>query len=176
MGFIVDPARGSLPTDHLRRAYDYWEALRPGAGLPRREDFDPGAILPLLPNVNLVDVRWHGGVRRYRHRLVGTGVADYFRTDSTGRWFDEVYTPAHLQRQLPAYERAACDAAPNVDIVVVPLTTCANGPDLMYWRLILPMTRTGGHADMLFLLFDPVLTDPKHPGRLPLYLDAAADH
>ena len=138
--------------------------------MPRREHLDPMEIPELLPWVNLVDVAWQGGSRRYRHRLLGTELAVYFRADTTGMWFDEVYTPAHLKQQLPAYERAATEAAPNVDAVSIALNRDENYNDLRYWRLILPMTMDGERVDLLFLLFDAVADDLLYGDRLPLHL------
>lgn len=177
MEIIADPAGSGLATDDLNSAFTYWASLRRDGALPRHRDLDPREIVGLLPKINLVDVYWTNDGRRYRHRLVGTGVVDFFRTDSTGQWFDDVYTANHLDSQLPAYDRAVCEQVPTIDTVRVPLRSnpLENGPDLTYWRLILPMTRRGDCVDLLFLLFDPVSTDPSYRARLPLYRRAGRD-
>lgn len=171
MGISIDPVINGLATDDLNNAFNYWAGLCPAEGLPCYRDLDPGAIVRLLPKVNLVDVVWTGEERRYRHRLVGTGVVEFFRADSTGQWFDEVYTAEHLERQLPDYERAVCERQPTINTVHVPLQTniLENKPELGYWRLILPLTRDGARVDVLFLLFEPVNTYPGYPQRFPLY-------
>lgn len=171
MGIAIDPVTNGLATGDLNRIFEYWESLRLQGGLPRYGDLDPGAIVKLLPKVNLVDVIWDGDRRRYRHRLVGTGVVEFFRVEPTGQWFDQIYTAEHLEQQLPAYERAACEGQPTINTVHVPLQTniLEKGPDLNYWRLILPLTRDGTRVDMLLLLFEPVSTDPSYPQRFPIY-------
>ncbi len=171
MALIVDPSTDDLPTEHLCHGLLYWRSLSRGTELPRREHFNPLAIPELLPRVNLIDVVRLGGSRRYRHRLVGTELVACFRTDTTGLWFDEVYTPAHLKRQLPAYERVAIDAVPNIDTISVALSGEQSRHDLVYWRMILPMTTDGERVDLLFLLFDIETDDPLYEGRLPLHLE-----
>ena len=170
MAICIDPSADDLPTERLRRGHDYWRSLRCGNGLPHRKDLNPSEILDLLPWINLVDVVWQDEARRYRHRLLGTEVVRYFRADVTGKWFDEVYTPARLKQQLPAYDRAAIDAAPNIDSISIPLSRAERRSDLVYWRLILPMTMDGERSDLLLLLFDAVSNDPSYEDRLSLHL------
>lgn len=169
MGIITNPLQQGLPSDDLRHAYEHWHSLQGEHGLARHRNLDPVALVKLLPMINLVDVVWNGNSRRFRHRLVGTGLVGYFRVDSTGRWFDEIYRPDHLRRQLPAYERAVCDQTPSLDLVTVAMEEQTLATDLAYWRLILPMTRAGDGVDLLFLIFEPVSTNPKCPTPLPLY-------
>ena len=163
-----------LPTADLERAYSYWSSLRGGGGLPRRQDLNPASIVTLLPKLNLVDVVEDAGARRYRHRLVGTGVVNLFRGDSTGRWFDEVYDRTELERDLPAYERAAETGTPNLESVTVEIADTKRAALLSYLRLILPMTSGGKHADLLLVVFEQVGADPRYPGIAPLYRAAAA--
>lgn len=172
MTLIVNPSTDDLPTERLCHALLYWRSLSRGTELPRREQFDPLAIPELLPWVNLVDVIWQDDSRRYRHRLIGTKLVGCFRLDSTGKWFDEVYTPAHLTRQLPAYERAVIDAAPNIDLISIVASGDESDDDLAYWRMILPMTMGGERVDLLAVFFDTVTDDPLYGGRLPLHLDS----
>jgi hypothetical protein len=171
VALIVDLSADDLPTERLRRGHDFWRSLRRENGLPHRKDMNPSEIPELLPWINLVDVVWQGDSRRYRHRLLGTELVNYFRADVTGMWFDEVYTPVHLKQQLPAYDRAAIDAVPNIDSVSIAVNRDEHHHDLVYWRLILPMTMDDKRADLLFLLFDVVTDDPLYQDRLPLHLD-----
>src|SRR5258708_20399092 len=34
---------------HLKRLYEYWKSIHPPRGLPGRQEFDPSAVLVLLP-------------------------------------------------------------------------------------------------------------------------------
>src|ERR1043166_5771842 len=74
---------------HLDAFYGYWRAKRGARAMPRRADIDPTEMDPrLLPNLMLTEVV--DGGRRFRFRLVGTGVVSGIVSDLTGRYVDEV--------------------------------------------------------------------------------------
>ena len=76
----------------IREIFDYWQSIRPDAGLlPGRQHFDPLSVPELLPNFRLIDV--HRDPLRFRYRLVGTRVVEAHGYDMTGEWLDE----AHLE-------------------------------------------------------------------------------
>jgi hypothetical protein len=109
----------------LTMFYRYWETQRGSRAMPRRSDIDPADIPALLPHLQLVDVTDEG---RFRFRLVGTAIVTAFGGELTGRYFDEVMTPARLavavghyrlvcQSRRPVYIRAAYNTSRNGDIV-----------------------------------------------------------
>ena len=83
---------GNVPEhchENVRRIVRYWAAIHPPVGLPGRQHFDPLAVPDLLPNIRLLDVS--GTPPRFRVRLMGTRLRDYFGTEQTGQWLDEVF-------------------------------------------------------------------------------------
>ncbi len=82
---------GGLPDNADSRVsslYEYWLSIRPTPErLPGRRHLDPLSIPQLLPNLFLLDCV--GGPVRYRYRLIGTRVVQFYGADYTGRWLDE---------------------------------------------------------------------------------------
>ncbi len=77
----------------IRQLFDLWQSLSPGPGLlPGRQHFDPMQVPALLPNIWLLDVL-PGPPRRYRYRLVGTGMVE---AGAPGRKGDFVDDPRHI--------------------------------------------------------------------------------
>lgn len=72
---------------------DLWRALSPGPGLlPGRRHFDPMQVPALLPNIWLLDVL-QGPPRRFRYRLVGTGLVEAGAPGRKGEFVDD---PRHV--------------------------------------------------------------------------------
>jgi len=73
----------------IRELHSYWRSIRPGEGLPSRDDFDPLALsAECWPYLWLLDVA-HDPLR-FRVRLMGTEITRYFRGEFTGKWLDDV--------------------------------------------------------------------------------------
>ena len=73
-----------------------WRDARGDKDLPTRSDVDPIVIGPaLLPYVLLIDVEYLAK-RRYRWRLIGTHIVTALERDSTGKYWDDIYTPDTL--------------------------------------------------------------------------------
>jgi hypothetical protein len=70
----------------VRKVHDYWHAIRPDGGLPRRSDFSPAAITECLPHIFLFQRRPgpDGGPPDYLVRLSGTRLVEFFGKDATG--------------------------------------------------------------------------------------------
>lgn len=71
----------------VRAMIDYWQSVHPEGGLLGRRDFEPASVKPYLATIRLVDVE--GPPYRFRVRLAGTEITEFYRIDHTGRWFDE---------------------------------------------------------------------------------------
>lgn len=92
-------AAGEQPAFRSERVaafYRYWLDLARD-GLPGRDAIDPGAMLPLLPYVMLIDLEDRdagnpsgGAGFRVRYRLVGTAVAKFSGLDFTNAYLDEL--------------------------------------------------------------------------------------
>lgn len=73
----------------IREIISYWRSIHPAQGLPGRQHFDPVDIPRLLPNLRLVDVE--GNPPRFKTRLMGTVLVDFFGQEHTGCYFDDLY-------------------------------------------------------------------------------------
>jgi len=86
-------------SDRVAAFYRYWLELAKD-GLPSRDAIDPGAMLPLLPYVMLIDLEDRSletrqnlaanADFRVRYRLVGTAVAKFSGLDFTNAYLDEL--------------------------------------------------------------------------------------
>ena len=129
------------------RLYAYWSSVRkPGLPLPARRDIDPIAIPDLLESVWMTDIIADDGVLRFRERLVGTSLARLFGKDTTGQFFEDIYTGDHLLRQLATYRAVATRALPHVSRLRVPI----EGREfLVYDRLMLPLASDHRTPDII---------------------------
>jgi len=105
----------------------------------------------VLPSVNMVEVvPQPDETRRYRHRVVGTELVERFRAEQTGKWFDELYTPEHLAKQIEAYEVAATQKQPTLGDISLQEEGFAI---LAYRRLIMPLLGEENEVTRLFVVF-----------------------
>lgn len=79
----------------------YWEALRNGAALPRRDQIDPRGIADALEHVFLIE-RIAPGLARFR--LAGMHVNEIMGVDVRGMPFSTVFDPAARTRISEALE------------------------------------------------------------------------
>jgi len=94
----------------LVRFATYWNECRDSRAAPRREDIDPLDIPDLLPTMTLIDVLWEP--MRFRYRLIGTAVTEYFGRDSTGRFVDEGIYGDDAPAVFATFARLATEARP----------------------------------------------------------------
>jgi len=78
---------GMLQAASLKELHAYWDRKRAGRAMPFRSDIVPTEIPKLLPMLFMVDVEHEP--RRFRYRLIGTGVVALTGRDLTGRAVDE---------------------------------------------------------------------------------------
>lgn len=81
---------------------DYWTSKKRGDRLPGRKDIDPFELKPHLPNVILIDIE-HDPLR-LRYRLIGTNVTRAMDRDSTGKYYDEIYSQKLLSDIYRSFE------------------------------------------------------------------------
>ena len=98
----------------VRDGYMLWLEMKGERTWPARRDLDPLLVPPrLLPHMLMIDID-DGEPRRFRWRLLGTHITTVMQRDSTGQYFDEIYTPDEyaevtagpkgvLRSQLPCY-------------------------------------------------------------------------
>ena len=127
----------------FKALYDYWDSKRNGKGFVSREDIEPAEILPLLPNIFLVDVLPGEGAR-FRFRLVGTKIGEIEGT-LTGKYLDEIY-PDDPGDVTHKHYRDAC----NDEIYI--RESVLNGRETGcygYKVLLLPLLSGQGQVNML---------------------------
>lgn len=89
--------------------YDYWNRCRGAHKMPSRADIDPLDVPQLMRYLSLLDVL--PTEPRFRYRLVGTGIVEYFGRDPTGWYVDEAAYGAATADVVAFYSRAASGIA-----------------------------------------------------------------
>jgi hypothetical protein len=133
-----------LKSNELKALEAYWRSKQHGDGLPARRDIDPWEMRTFLPQVFLIDVTQNP--LRFWFRLVGTGVAEDYGEDITGRYVDEIDLSDAQEQVLDDYRRAVRGARrvyARLDYVK------DNGQRVTYERLLLPLSSDGETVDML---------------------------
>lgn len=70
-----------------------WQARVPaGLSIPSRHSFAPDTLVEFLPFMLIIEMDQTR--QRYRNRLVGTEVVAHAGRDTTGKWFEEIYSEA----------------------------------------------------------------------------------
>jgi len=142
--------RETLDHSRLERFYDYWQRQIPGNGmLPGRQHIDPIDIPLLMPWVYLTDVEREGDDLRFRHRLVGTRLAERLGREATGRYFDEIYPEPHLAGIVSNCETAVQSGQPHFYRTVLPIPYKDGVDNISYSRLLCPMASDGSSVDLL---------------------------
>ena len=140
-----------MPADcnaRTRDLFGYWQSVHPEFGLPGRQHIDPAQITALLPNVWLVDVQQTP--LRFRYRLIGTRIAEFYGVDHTGKWLDEVFPQFIGSQTHTDCEATVADGQPRWR---------RGKPYLNYEedfsrleRIFLPLAANGTDVDMLLCL------------------------
>jgi hypothetical protein len=127
----------------------HWYNLKGDKPLPRRADLDPTDIAYCLGHVALIEIE---PPFRPRYRLVGTRLVDLLGEDPTGRYVDEMYSPAIRREALDAYRRTIETGEPDYAERVFNLLFLKFG----YYRLMLPFAwHSEGRADLVLVAFYP---------------------
>ena len=129
----------------LRQLLAYWLSKKGAARAPSRSAIRPEEIVPLLPNLALVDVI--GDPPRFRVRLFGTRLVEAYGEDITGKFTDEIDLNSlapHLESQL---KRVARECRPHV--MRVQLTKAEDQRRIEYERIWLPLSADGETVNML---------------------------
>lgn len=109
------PRPETLPPE-LEAFLAYWRGLRDAAGgVPYKRVVDMMTIpRPLLRGIGLIDcpIMPDGRMRIY-YRLLGTGHRHSTEHDYTGRYFDEVYTPAQVAQLEDEYRGILAGTEPH---------------------------------------------------------------
>lgn len=132
-------------TPQLRALLDYWNTRRSERPFIPWSALHPRDILPLLPLVFILDIE--DRPRRYRIRLMGTGIVNRFGGEFTGRYMDELDFGAAKARVLADYDLVADRVAPH--LAVSDYVQKKSGLRIQAERLALPMSSDGHRADRI---------------------------
>lgn len=119
-GLSTDFTRDSLGEDYAKEVFDYWLEARGTAMLPPTAAIDPTRLpSDCLPYLSLLEVEQEP--LRLRSRLTGTALAEYWGTNQTGQYLDEIPgTSIQLARlewcvreQRPTLSNSKVTFAPN---------------------------------------------------------------
>ncbi|MCG8545982.1 MAG: PAS domain-containing protein [Alphaproteobacteria bacterium] len=123
----------------------YWRSISPSGRLPGRQHLDPIDIPQLLTNTWLIDLV--GEPPRFRIRLMGCAICDYFGSDLTGKWLDEEFD--HFEETATSNGLNRIIASPVPDYRRGPPTLNAPKAFLEIERVLLPFATDGKTADMV---------------------------
>jgi hypothetical protein len=150
--------RDTLGHPRHEQFYDYWRAKSPGPGLlPGRQHIDPIDIPLLMPWIFLIDVVRDGDKLRYRHRLVGTQIAEWMGYDTTGKFLEEFHDEAYLSWLLPSFDGVVESGEPHFHAPDIGMPFGSELEQLRYSRLLCPFAADGKSVDMLaasFVFYD----------------------
>lgn len=132
----------------IRHAAEYWLSIHPSEGLPGRQHFDPVDVPDILPYVRLLDVS--EDPPKFKIRLMGTRVVDFYNNDFTGFWYHEAFPNFAGSQAETAMAVAARTGQPEWH----------SGPPSFFHtknyktveRVTLPLATDGHNVDMLLIV------------------------
>jgi hypothetical protein len=131
-------------SQELRALEEYWRSKKIGDALPSRRDIDPWEMRTFLRQVFLITVT--RSPLRFWFRLVGSGVADGYGEDVTGKYLDEIDLDEVRTEIIEDYRAATLERRPvrsTWDFIK------DDRKRLRYERLLLPLSSDGETVDML---------------------------
>src|SRR5690606_28481915 len=88
-----------------------WYLRRGADGMPPRSAFDAQTLKAFLPHIFIAE--FETATQRYRYRLIGTALTEAFARNTTGRYFDEIYSPPDLHDLRDILDMARLSGEPK---------------------------------------------------------------
>jgi hypothetical protein len=128
----------------------YWRSKMKDGRLPSRDDIDPAEIVPLLPDIVLLNVEWEPF--RCRVRLRGTR-AEQFRPIDTTKYIDSstIFDPGRREDYIAEMKFVATGNRPAF---ARDWMTTRFGAVREIFAGIWPLAADGTHVDMLVVIED----------------------
>lgn len=145
---------------HHSRLIDYWNEKRGDADLPDRTQIDPVDLSANLPYLALIERVAYDAGHSYHYRLAGRGIVRLAGRDPSGKSFHQLYRDEYLARAIRVYDHVAANRKPFLSRQFFRNDETVD--ELLYSRLILPLTNRG-RAVEIFLLHVRMLEHK--PGR-----------
>lgn len=147
--FELDPQL-NFTSPLLVDLHRYWRDRCGDRAMPGRADIDPldPALRPHLGFLVLTDVLADGagGPERFRFRLIGSTMTRIVGRNSTGKFLDELYSPADYAAMIVAYRSVVASRAP---LRIIGTLRHANRSWIEMESLDLPLSRDGASVDMI---------------------------
>ena len=143
-GFGGNGAAGPDKFAVLAEVRAYWEALRPGKDLPRRDQIDPRGLAGALEQVFLLE-RAAPGVARFR--LAGMRLNDLLGMDVRGMPVSAMIEPLDRARMAAALEDMFCN--PCAMDLWLEAERGVGRPALAGRMILLPLVSSRGPADLV---------------------------
>lgn len=140
-----------IEADLQQVLYKYWRSKCGENHLPSRTDLKPEEVVPLLPNIGLIDVF---GYQKFRYRLVGTAMVELFKQDFTGQDLEAAKSGEYMMYLKDLYQMAVderCAVYSRSEFKF------RDGWGLDTMRLILPLADEQQNINMLLFSTMPVM-------------------
>ncbi len=144
MQVVSDLVPARIQTAKLRELYKHWDQLRGERQAPPRSSLHPSDMPKLLPYICLVEVL--SEPTRFKFRLVGTVVVDYYGEEMTGRLLQDLDLNDHSRQIRSDYREAIQSCTPVLEAYHF---TKNSGQWLNYERILLPLSEDGITVNML---------------------------
>jgi hypothetical protein len=102
---------GAFDSRELTDIFELWRSRAGGDQIPARDEFDLRTLKGAARLITIVELVNEHDRRRYRMRLVGSGVVQVFG-ESTGRYLDEVVPAPLVPSWLAGYDLILSQAVP----------------------------------------------------------------
>jgi len=149
--------RSRVDDSQCRELLTYWDSLCEGRRMPSRKQLDPNAIGSLLRGVGLIDVVEDGD--RFRYRLVGRSITEFFGARASGLYHDRVPLGAFGNYLAHLYRSTAATRRP---LYLTGGCIYQDGTKAPMKLLVLPLAPDGRTVDMLMMsmhVFPPLDDD-----------------
>jgi hypothetical protein len=123
----------------LQTVRGYWDALRQGGAIPRREQIDPRGMADCLDKVFLIE---RIAVGHARFRLAGMGLNDIMGMDVRGMPFSTLFEP--VARSRIAQELEQVFTAPSIMEIWLEAERSTGRPALSGRMMLLPVATKPG--------------------------------
>lgn len=145
--FDLDPGL-DIQAPILSAALQVWEDARGGKPMPSRADIDVLNIPPaVLSHILLIDIE-DGPLERFRWRLIGTHVTSVLGRDSTGSYFDELYSPEATDVLLSGPRWAMANRRP---VRTLGHASFAGKAHIRSENVDMPLSEDGERVSMIFV-------------------------
>ncbi|MDP2151072.1 MAG: PAS domain-containing protein [Parvibaculum sp.] len=147
----------AISSRHPVRAFDtYWSHHALSAGVPSRNQINPGEIAGLLRWLLVLEVVPRRADIEYRYRLAGTGCTELFGIDYTGKVLGENLTPEGEEIRRLEFGRVLENLRPIFSTSSLPIKT---REFITVHRGVFPVSASGDGADQIFVVVAPTVTE-----------------